>query len=146
MPIFMLASATENMAQVEEVADKIDEEKKKAFIIAFLSAVFLIVPFVGEVVGSIAGLAELGIVLGVLGAAGDATLDIYTIVDDPENAPMAIFDLVLAPLALLDIAKIAKASSLRRGMRAEDVAKLSKGVKRRMDIIDKVKGICRRDL
>lgn len=31
-------------------------------------------------------------------------MDIYTIVKDPKNAPLAILDLILAPLALAGVA------------------------------------------
>jgi hypothetical protein len=142
MPIFMLASATENMAQVEQIADKITEEEKKAFIIAFLSAIFLIIPVIGEVVGSVAELADVGVILGLLGAAGNAATDIYTIVDDPNNAPLAIFDLILSPLALADVATISKAANLRRAMSADDVAKLGDKISSRMKTVEKAKGSC----
>jgi hypothetical protein len=142
LPIFMIASAIEKMALVETIADEIEEEKRKAFILAFLSAIFLFIPVIGEVIGSIAELADVGAILSMLGAVGNAGMDIYTIVDDPHNAPLAIFDLILTPLAIGDIAKINKAANIRRGMNAEDVAKLGGSVKSRMDTIDKVKGKC----
>lgn len=142
MPIFMLASATENMEMVDDIADKIDEEKRKAFILAFLSAIFLIIPVIGEVLSSVAELADIGVILSLIGAAGNAATDIYTIVDDPANAPLAIFDLILSPLALADVAKIAKAADLRRAMKEEDVAKLGGKLEGRMKTIEKVKGTC----
>ncbi|KAH6997387.1 glycoside hydrolase family 18 protein [Ilyonectria destructans] len=146
LPILMLASATENMGTVVEIADKITEEERKAFILAFLSAIFLIIPVIGEVVGSVAELADIGTIMALLGAAGNSAVDIYTIVDDPKNAPLAIFDLILAPLAIADIATITKASNLRRGMEDADIAKLGDRVKGRMDTIDKLKGVCKPDL
>lgn len=142
LPIFMIASATEKMALIETIADKIEEERRKAFILEFLSALFLIIPIVGEAIGSIAELADMGAILSMLGAVGNAGMDIYTIVDDPHNAPLAIFDLILEPLALRDIAKINKAANIRRGMSMDDVAKLGGKVKSRMETIDKVKGKC----
>ncbi|EFX01764.1 hypothetical protein CMQ_8230 [Grosmannia clavigera kw1407] len=59
----------------------------------------------------------------VLDAAGNATMDVYTVVDDPANAPLAIVDLIMAPLALADVAIVARAAELRRGMSAKDLAK-----------------------
>ncbi|KAH6603443.1 glycoside hydrolase family 18 [Trichoderma cornu-damae] len=142
LPILMIASATEKMALVKKIAEKIDEERQKAFILAFLSAIFLFIPIIGEIAGAIGELADVGAILSMIGAAGNAGLDIYTIVDDPKNAPLAIFDLVLSPLALGDISKVKMAAQIRRGMRAEDVAKLGKSVESRMDTIDKVIGKC----
>lgn len=146
LPIFMIASATEAMETVKEVADKIDEAKRKAIILAFLSALFLFIPIIGEIAGSIAEIADITAVTALIGAAGNAAVDIYTIVDDPDNAPLAIFDLILTPLALTDVAAIAKAAEARRGMKAEDVAKLGDKVKVKTDIIDKVKGVCRKGM
>ena len=142
MPIFMLAAATENMAQVEEIADKIDDAKKKAFILAFLSAIFLIIPVIGEVASAVAEIGDIAAITSLIGAVGNSALDIYTIVDDPNNAPLAIFDLILEPLALADIAKLNKAATARRLMTAEDVAKLGDKVSGRMNTIEKVKGKC----
>ncbi|PTB47685.1 glycoside hydrolase family 18 protein [Trichoderma harzianum CBS 226.95] len=142
MPIFMIASATEKMGLVESIADKIEEEKRKAFILEFLTAIFLFIPIVGEIVGSVAELADVAVIMGLIGAAGNAGMDIYTIVDDPHNAPLAIFDLILSPLALGDVAKINKAANIRRGMKGDEVAKLGDGIKSRMDTIEKVKGKC----
>ncbi|KAH8800173.1 glycoside hydrolase family 18 protein [Xylogone sp. PMI_703] len=142
MPIFMIAEATEQMGTVEQVADEIDAEKRKAFILAFVSAILFFVPVIGEVVGSIAELADIGTIISLLGAAGNAAQDIYTIVDDPNNAPLAIFDLVLTPLALADLSAISKAAGFRRGMAAEDVAKLGDRVNTRMGTIKKITGTC----
>ncbi|KAL7932039.1 glycoside hydrolase family 18 protein [Trichoderma chlorosporum] len=142
LPIFMIASATEKMGLVESIADKIEEEKRKAFILAFLSAIFLFLPIVGEVVGSVAELADVAVIMDLIGAAGNAGMDIYTVVDDPHNAPLAIFDLILSPLALADVASISKAANIRRGMKEEDVAKLGGDIKSRMDTIEKIKGKC----
>ncbi|EHK17714.1 glycoside hydrolase family 18 protein [Trichoderma virens Gv29-8] len=142
MPIFMIASATEKMGLVETIADKIEEAKRKAFILEFLSAIFLFIPIVGEIIGSVAELADVVVIMGLIGAAGNAGMDIYTIVDDPHNAPLAIFDLILSPLALADVAKINKAANIRRGMKGDDVAKLGDGVKSRMETVEKVKGKC----
>jgi len=41
-------------------------------------------------------LADISAIIGVLGAAGNAAFDVYTIVDDPANAPLAIVDLIMA--------------------------------------------------
>jgi chitinase len=59
----------------------------------------------------------------VLGAAGNTAFNIYTIVDDPKNAPLAIVSPIMAPLALADVAVVAKAAQIRRGMgTSEDIA------------------------
>ncbi|KAH8692178.1 glycoside hydrolase family 18 protein [Talaromyces proteolyticus] len=146
LPILMLAQATENMAQVVQVADKIEEEERKALILAFLSAIFLFLPIIGEVVGSVGALADVATVLSLLGVAGEVGTDIYGIFSDPQNAPLMIMDLILTPLSLGDVGNIAKASKIRRGMSDADIVKLGDKVGSRMKILDHIKGSCTKGL
>jgi chitinase len=142
VPILMIAEAVDNMAQVESVADHIDEEKRKALILAFIGAILFLIPVAGEVIGSLTELADIASILAILGTVGNAAMDVYTIVDDPENAPLAILGLILAPLALADVVQIAKAAKIRRGMSDADVARLGGKVAARMGTIKKVTGLC----
>ncbi|SCN93782.1 uncharacterized protein FFMR_06611 [Fusarium fujikuroi] len=68
------------------------------------------------------------------------------VVDDPKNVLLATLECMLAPLSIADIAAIAKVADIRHRMRESDIAKLGDSVKRRTDIVDKVKGDCRLDL
>ena len=142
LPVLMAAEAVDGMAQVETVADKIDEEKRKALILAFIGAILFFVPIAGEALGSIAELADITSIISILGVAGNTALDIYTIIDDPQNAPLAIFSLIMEPLALADLATITKASNIRRAMSDDDIAKLGGKVAARMQTIKKVTGLC----
>lgn len=79
-------------------------------------------PVIGQVVatfGVIVGVARIALLAG--SAAGNAALDIYSIVDDKETIPLAVFDLVLEPL---------------RSKSAEDVRKLHAKPGSRVDKID----------
>ncbi|CRG88878.1 hypothetical protein PISL3812_05913 [Talaromyces islandicus] len=134
------------MAQVVQVADEIDEEKRKDLILAFLSAIFLFLPIIGEIVGSVGALADVGTVLSLLGASGAVGTDIYGIVSEPQNAPLMIMDFILTPLSLGDIGNIAKAAKIRRGMSDADITKLGGKVGSRMKILDHVKGLCTKGL
>ena len=42
LPIIMVAQAVDSMADVAEVAEKIDEEKRKALILAFIGAILFV--------------------------------------------------------------------------------------------------------
>jgi chitinase len=145
MPVLMIAEAVDSMEQVESIADKIDEEKRKALILAFIGAILFFVPIAGEVLGSVAELADIASIISILGVAGNTALDVYTIVDDPQNAPLAIFSLILEPLALADLAKISKAANIRRGMSDDDIAKLGTKVSERMGTIKKITGTCKKE-
>jgi chitinase len=145
LPILMLTEAMENMATIEDIADKIDAAKRKAIILAFLGALFLIIPVIGEVASAVTEAANIALILDLVAAVGNSATDIYTFVDDPKNAPLAIFDLVLNTGALLDVAQIAKAATIKRGMSAEEMGKLGDKIASRMESLDKVKGKCYAD-
>jgi hypothetical protein len=144
LPVLMIAEAVDSMAQVETAADKINEEKRKAQILAFIGAILFFVPIAGEVLGSVAELADIASIIFILGVAGNTALDVYTIVDDPQNAPLAIFSLILEPLSLANLVTITKAANIRRGMSDDDIAKLGTKVTARMQTIKKVTGTCHR--
>ncbi|EPS35643.1 hypothetical protein H072_10908 [Dactylellina haptotyla CBS 200.50] len=141
LPIIVIAAAVDSMQKVEDAGIEIEEQKRKALILAFITAILFFVPIAGELLGSIAALADIASVITILGALGNVALDIYTVVDDPHNAPLAIFSLVLAPLALTDLAAISKAATIKRSMKAEEVAKLGGNVAKRMHIVQKIQFI-----
>ncbi|KAL3452701.1 hypothetical protein BJX65DRAFT_302610 [Aspergillus insuetus] len=142
MPVLMVSDAIGNMQSIVEIAEEIEEAKAKSILFAFLSAIFFFVPVIGEVMGTLSSLASIGHIVTLLGATGNVVLDVYTIFDDPDNAPLAIFSLVLNPLALLDAVKVGQAARARRGMPARDVAKLGDRLNARLNIISKLKDRC----
>ncbi|KAK8087733.1 killer toxin alpha/beta [Apiospora hydei] len=87
LPILMIVQGVESMAMVVQTADKIEEEERKAIILAFISAILFFVPIAGEVLGTVAELADIGAIISVMGAVGNAAFDVYTIVDDPRTRP-----------------------------------------------------------
>lgn len=73
------------MENVLTVADEIDAEKRRALILEFLSAIFLFIPIVGEVTGSISALADIGAVLTMIGVMGNVATDIYGMASSKKN-------------------------------------------------------------
>jgi hypothetical protein len=144
VPIFVIANAIEYMGQVEEVADKIDEEKKKALILAFIGAILFFIPIAGEVLGSVVEIGDMAAILTLVSAAGDVATGVYSIVDDPTNPLLGIMQIILAPLALANVGQVAKAASIRRGMSDDDILKLGGKLATRMSTIKKVAAACRR--
>ncbi|KAL2850300.1 hypothetical protein BJY01DRAFT_261581 [Aspergillus pseudoustus] len=142
IPVMMTSDAVDNMMSIVEVAEEIEEAKAKGILFAFLSAIFFIVPVVGEVISGVTSLVNVGRIISLLGATGNVVLDIYTILDDEENAPLAIFSLVLTPLALMDIARVNQAANIRRAMPDADVAKLGERLSTRLALVSKLKNRC----
>ena len=144
VPTLMVVQAVASMDEVEDVADKIDEAKRKALIMAFASALLFLVPVAGEVLGAFAELGSIGAIVTTLGVAGNVAMDIYSIVEDPHNAPLLIFQLILEPLALANVGSVAKMANIRRGMSEAQVLKLGGKVADRMKIIQKITGACKK--
>lgn len=142
IPVLMITEAVDSMAQVQSAAGEMNAAKEKGIILAFIGAILFLIPVAGEIIGAVTEMADVSAILLTVGAVGNAAMDIYTIVDDPENAPLAIFDLVMAPLALLDVVGLAKAAKIRRGMSDDDIAKLGGKIGARMSAIKKVTGNC----
>ncbi|KAL2813996.1 hypothetical protein BJX63DRAFT_431632 [Aspergillus granulosus] len=142
MPVMMVSDAVENMLSIVEVAEEIEEAKAMGILFAFLSAIFFFVPVVGEVISGVTSLVNVGRIISLLGTAGNIALDVYTVLEDPENAPLAIFGLILTPLALMDIAKVSQAAKVRRGMPDADVAKLGERLSARLALVSKLKNRC----
>ncbi|ODA80986.1 hypothetical protein RJ55_03946 [Drechmeria coniospora] len=140
MPIILVEQAVASMKTVNDIGEHIDEEKRKAIIIGFLTALLFFVPFVGELAGTFVAMAGVSRILTIVGAVGNAALDIYSVVDSKGNDPLAILSLVLAPAAIFDVARIGKAATIRRGAQETEVAKLGKETKARLDMIDRIKG------
>lgn len=142
LPVLMVSDAILSMESVVEIAEEIKEAKEKAIMMAFLSAIFFFVPVVGEVISSISSLATIGRIVALMGEIGNVALDVYTVLDDKDNAPLAIFSLILAPLALSDIGAVARAANYRRGMSADDLAKLGENLSNGLGRISKIKDRC----
>ncbi|KAI9162741.1 putative glycoside hydrolase family 18 protein [Paramyrothecium foliicola] len=144
LPITMVADAIDSMQTIDDLVDKWDADKRKNILMAFLSAIFFFVPVLGQVVGSIAALANIGRIIALAGLAGNVALGIHDVVDNPDNAALAIFGLVLEPLAIFDIAKMSRAATIRRAMDPADLAKLNAKPGSRMDDIRKANDFCAR--
>ncbi len=139
LPVFMIEEAVENIKSISDAIDEAEEEKRKGIIMAFLTAILFFVPVVGTVASSIASLAAIGRIIALVGVAGNLALDIYSVVDSKGNDPMAIFALVLSPLAVFDVVRISRAASVARGMKGEDVAKLGKNIEGKMNLVKKAR-------
>jgi hypothetical protein len=142
LPITLVADAIDSMQKIDDTVDKWDADKRKSVLLAFLTGIFLIVPVVGEVVSGIAALATIGRIIALAGVAGNVALGIHDVVENKDNPALAIFGLILEPLALLDVAKVSKAAQVKRGMSADDLKKLGAGDGSRMDQVKKANDYC----
>jgi hypothetical protein len=133
------------MNEVVKVADEIDHEKMMQIIFGFLTAILFLLPVAGEVVGTVAALANIAKVLAAAGVLGNVAMGVYGVVESKGNDPMAIFDLIMAPLGLASSVSVGKAANIRRAMNPENIKKLGR-VGDRLKMVEDVKakgGVCR---
>lgn len=140
--IVMARDTVDSMQTIDDAADQMNEEKRKNPL-SFFSAIFFFIPIVGQLVSSLTVFAGIGRIIALIGAAGNTALTIHDVVNDPGNAPLAMFGLILEPVALLDFAKVNKVASFYRAMPADELKKLGAKTSARMTSIDNIKGRCR---
>lgn len=140
IPIVMAQQSVANMQQANDLGKKIDAEKKQEFIMMFLTAILFFLPFVGEVAGTISALAGVARIISIAAELGSIGTDIYSLVESKGTDPFAIAGILFAPLALFDVAAVAAAAALRRGMKETQVESIGEKAKTTLDKIDRIKG------
>ncbi|PQE29794.1 alpha-1,3-glucanase mutanase protein [Rutstroemia sp. NJR-2017a WRK4] len=148
MPVAMISQAIQAMKQVKVLGKKEEDEEKKKIILLVLTAVIGVVPFVGEIGAATAGLGAIATTIAIAGLAANAALDIYTIVEDPDSAPMAALGLLFGIGGLGAVARdaegLAKIAALRRTMSGSEVVSLGATVDEDAALIQRITKSCAR--
>jgi GH18 family chitinase len=125
MPVALIQQAIQAMIQVKAIGETEVVDERNQLILEIVTAVLAVVPFVGDAAASAAGLSQLARIISLIGEAANGGLTLYSIVKDPSSAPMAIFGMLLGGAGLTrDESSFAEMASLRRGMSADDLAKI----------------------
>ncbi|RFU78376.1 glycosyl hydrolase family 18 [Trichoderma arundinaceum] len=135
LPSLSMQVAVESMQAVAKAAEEIKKAEREQMILSFITGVLFFIPFVGDAVGA-AGMTAVRTTLELLGAAGDAGLLAYGIVQDPKNAFMTIFSTLAG--AGIGRAGWRDAASARRDLSTDDIGKLGT-VKDKLDLIQDVR-------
>ncbi|QMW33048.1 alpha-1,3-glucanase/mutanase [Aspergillus flavus] len=125
MPVFMLLQAVDSMATVKQIGEEEkehEEEAKRNLILIILSAVLLILPFAGEVVGAVTGIAWVADAAAIADISASIALAGYDIVKDPKSAPMELLNILFAG-AGRTAKNFSRAADVRRGIKAGELAK-----------------------
>ncbi|KAJ6163877.1 Glycoside hydrolase family 71 [Penicillium chrysogenum] len=138
LPVFMLAQAVESMEQVKQLGKEEKELEEKELIMKILTAVLIVVPFAGEIVGEIAGLAWVVEAAVVVDIVGNAAVGVYDVVKNKASPAMAAVDILLGAAGRRTGKSYSNAASKRREMGAEDVSKFGDVFKRHDDALRKV--------
>lgn len=135
LPVFMLAQTVESMEQVKQLGKEEKEAEETELILMILTAILFVVPFAGEIVGEISGLAwmvEAAVVVDVL---GNAAMSVYDVIKNKENPAMAVLGLILGAAGGRTGKNYSSAASMRRRMGADDVSTFGDVFKRHDDAL-----------
>lgn len=138
VPVFMLRDAIDLMEEVKELAKKINAENTKNLILKIVEAVLMLVPFVGGAIGK--GSAALARFLTVIDVGGNGALAIYSIIDDPAMAPVAIFGMLMGALGTPSGATYRKVGKIKADMTPEIKATMGKSFKELNPKVESITG------
>lgn len=141
VPVFMLRDAIDLMGEVKELAKKINAENTKNLILKIVEAVLMLVPFVGGALGAVGKTsAALARFLTAVDVAGSAGLTIYSIIEDPAMAPVAIFAMLMGALGTPSGATYRKVAKVKADMTPELKANMGKSFKELNPKVESITG------
>jgi chitinase len=127
IPVSMLRDAIDSMNEVKELAKKVKEENKKNLILKILEGILFLIPFVGGLVGGLGRLgAQIARLVAVAEIAGSGALGIYSAVEDPDMAPVAILGMVMGAFGVPSGAKYRPLGKAKRDMSPDMKANMGK--------------------
>lgn len=139
MPSLLMSEAVANMKNVVETANKVLEQERKERIAGFITAIFMIIPFVGEAAGALGGATMRSIIL-MAGELGNVGYTIYGLVENPSDALGTIFGFLLG--GGVSRQPFRDAAAARRGFSDADFAKLPPRIKTDLGTISSLRQAC----
>lgn len=140
IPATSMSEAVESMRNIVKAADEMTEAKRKAGIVDFVTAIFILIPVAGEVAGAVDG-AALRAIIEIAGELANVGLTVYELVDDPNSAFTTIFGFLLGGVSRQPFRDAAAA---RRGMKTSEVEKLPPRIKTDLQTIKDLRTQCLR--
>ncbi|KXG50197.1 Glycoside hydrolase, family 71 [Penicillium griseofulvum] len=93
--VFALSEMVDRVYNVVAIGEKVAAEEKKELILRILGGVFMAIPFLGPISGLGNVIKGLDAILALTGTIANEALDIYSIVQNPESAPVMILGMML---------------------------------------------------
>ncbi|PVI04199.1 glycoside hydrolase family 18 protein [Periconia macrospinosa] len=144
VPVFLIQNAINGMENAKELGEKEEKEEAKNKLLTILSAVFLVVPFLGGGAAAIsAGAGTLARLIAMGGVATNGGLALQTVIENPNMVPFAVMDLLSlgrlkTPGEFLDAAKF------RNAMKDTDVAALGTKFSSQDALVQKIVRTCKK--
>ncbi|KAF1978397.1 glycoside hydrolase [Bimuria novae-zelandiae CBS 107.79] len=123
VPVFLVQNAIEGMEDAKELGEEEEKEEAKNKLITILSAVFMVIPFLGEAAAISAGATTIARLIAMVGAAANGGLAIQTVIEDPSMAPFAVME-ALSLGRLKSPKEYFDAAKFRTVMKEKDISAL----------------------
>lgn len=144
VPIFLLLQAVDSMDEAKEIGEDALEEEKKNLILNILSAVLFFIPFVGQYAAMALRLANVARMIMIGGFVGNAALTIQDVIENPENAAIAIMGL-LSGGRVRSARDFDALGGTRRDMTKRGSSRMGETFRRHDDRLQSLLGNCRKE-
>lgn len=145
LAVSMASQAVLAMNQVKAIGQTQKNEDKQKMIGWIVSAVLMIVPFIGEEAAAAAGLSSAARAIALAGAAANVGYDVDAIVGDPNSAPFLILGWLTGAGGVAKLGRdpdgFEQMAAKRRGM-TDQIAKLGSVVDDTASTIQKITRSC----
>jgi hypothetical protein len=135
LPTLMMQLAIASMYKVVKAANKIAEQERQSTIANFIMAFMMFIPMAGAT-AHLLGSTVLLTILNDASELANISLAIYKVVENPDNALLNVFGLLLRGVSLKPFKDVAQA---RQSMKSRDCDKLVPS-KKDLGRIDTLKG------
>ncbi|KAJ5912114.1 Glycoside hydrolase family 71 [Penicillium subrubescens] len=129
--VFTLGELVDRIYNVVDIGEKVAAEEKKEKILQIIGGVFMALPFLGPLSGLGDIIEGFDALLALTGTVANEAFDIYTIVQNPESAPVAILSMLLGFDAGGAVGQISEKSlgafeydslaAMRRNMKSDEI-------------------------
>ncbi|KAK7178764.1 chitinase [Paraphaeosphaeria sporulosa] len=143
VPVFLVQNAIEGMEDAKELGEEEEKEEAKNKLITILSAVFMVIPFLGEAAAISAGATTIARLIAMVGAAANGGLAIQTVVEDPSMAPFAVME-ALSLGRLKTPKEYFDAAKFRTVMKEKDISALGSKYVSQDAMVQKIIKTCKK--
>ncbi|KAH7413944.1 hypothetical protein DE146DRAFT_750128 [Phaeosphaeria sp. MPI-PUGE-AT-0046c] len=135
LPALMMQFAITSMNKVVTTVNQITGQERESTISNFIMAFMMFIPIAGATASAL-GATILRTIIDVAGDLADIGVAIYEVLDEPKNALLSVFSLLLGGAILKPFKEVAE---VRRGMKGTELDKLGP-IKKDLGRIDTLKG------
>jgi hypothetical protein len=152
--VFTLSELVDRIYNVVDIGEKVAAEEKKKKILEIIGGVFMALPFLGPISGLGDVIEGFDAILALTGTVANEGYDIYSMVQNPDSAPVAILGMLLGFDAGAAVGEISDESlnafqydtlaASRRGMKDEEIKGFGNLFEAKLSQVDSMVSKCLR--